>query len=118
MTTVSILPRRLRMDRVVARLGQTAMHAEVARVGIGKQPLVQARVTVDHLDVPELAQTPPECLGARRKSGKRDGREESDPGNFRKLLRPNQQRPCERRVAEQEGGITPLHSTFRVPACL
>ena len=43
-----------RLDRVVARLGNTAMHADLARIGIGKQPLVQARLTVDQLDIAEL----------------------------------------------------------------
>src|SRR5207342_2455642 len=43
-----------RMDQILARLGKTVMHAEVARVGIGKQPLVQAKLIVDYIDVPEL----------------------------------------------------------------
>ena len=49
-----------RLDHVIARLGNTALHAEMASVGIGKQPLVQAHLTVDHLDVPQLeAMLPP-----------------------------------------------------------
>ncbi len=43
-----------RLSSFSARLGNTAMSAEVARVGITRQPLVQAHVTVDNLDVEEL----------------------------------------------------------------
>jgi uncharacterized protein involved in outer membrane biogenesis len=61
-----------RLDRVNARLGDTVMHAEVARTGIGKQPLVQAKLVVDHLDVPQLEAMlpPPEAKPAQTtKSG-------------------------------------------------
>jgi uncharacterized protein involved in outer membrane biogenesis len=58
-----------RMDHVVARLGKTSMRAEMARTGIGKQPLVQARLMVDELDVPELeAMLPPPDPNAPRRA--------------------------------------------------
>ncbi|HTS55038.1 MAG TPA: AsmA family protein, partial [Burkholderiales bacterium] len=43
-----------RLSPFTARLGNTTMSAELARVGITRQPLVQARVTVEDLDVEEL----------------------------------------------------------------
>jgi uncharacterized protein involved in outer membrane biogenesis len=49
-----------RLDRITARLGKTELHADLSRTGIDKHPLVQARVVVDQLDVPELeAMLPP-----------------------------------------------------------
>ncbi len=43
-----------RLNPFTARFGNTTVSAELARVGIGRQPLVQARVLVENLDVDEF----------------------------------------------------------------
>lgn len=43
-----------RLSPFTVRLGRTAMSAELARVGIGRQPLIQARLVVDNVDAQEL----------------------------------------------------------------
>ena len=57
------------LSPLTVRLGKTAMHADLARVGIGKQPLVTAALTVDNLDVKELeSMLPPKDPKAPAKS--------------------------------------------------
>jgi AsmA family protein len=43
-----------RLSGFILRLGRTAMTGELARVGIGRQPLIQARLDVEQIDVQEL----------------------------------------------------------------
>ncbi len=43
-----------RLSPFTARLGRTAMSADLARVGIGRQPLIQARLVVENVDAQEL----------------------------------------------------------------
>ncbi|MCW5622220.1 MAG: AsmA family protein [Burkholderiales bacterium] len=46
--------REWRLDDYQFRLGRTRMSGTFARVGLEQQPLIQAHVDLDHLDVPEL----------------------------------------------------------------
>ena len=43
-----------RLSPFTVRLGNTSMRVDLARVGIGGQPLVQARLVADNLDIDEL----------------------------------------------------------------
>jgi AsmA family protein len=57
------------LDPLTVRLGNTAMRAALARVGIGTQPLVKAALAVDNLDVKELeGMLPPRDPNAPAKS--------------------------------------------------
>jgi uncharacterized protein involved in outer membrane biogenesis len=51
---VTIRQDEWRLSGFAFRLGRTAINAEVARVGIGRQPLIKARLDVDQIDVQEL----------------------------------------------------------------
>ena len=58
-----------RLNPFSARFGNTVMSAELARVGIDRQPLVQARVLVQNLDVDEFERMlPPSDPNAPAKS--------------------------------------------------
>jgi uncharacterized protein involved in outer membrane biogenesis len=60
-----------RLSGFVFRLGRTVMTGEFARVGIGRQPLIQARLDVDQIDVAELESMlpPPKPKPATAASG-------------------------------------------------
>ncbi|MEX0959631.1 MAG: AsmA family protein [Burkholderiales bacterium] len=49
-----------RLDGVVFQLGRTTLNLDLARTGIGKQPLIQARLDVVNIDVDELESLLPE----------------------------------------------------------
>jgi hypothetical protein len=58
-----------RLSPLTLRLGNTALRADLARVGIGRQPLVQAKLAIDNLDVDELEHMlPPPDPKAPKKS--------------------------------------------------
>jgi hypothetical protein len=52
--SVHIRSDQWRLDDFLFRLGRSAIAGQVAQVGIGRRPLIQARLNVDHLDVNEL----------------------------------------------------------------
>jgi uncharacterized protein involved in outer membrane biogenesis len=60
-----------RLSGFVFQLGRTAMTGEFARVGIGRQPLIQARLDVGRIDVAELESMlpPPQPKPAATASG-------------------------------------------------
>lgn len=49
-----------RLDDGVVQLGRTALRADVARVGIGSEPLLTVRLAADQIDVKELESLLPE----------------------------------------------------------
>ena len=49
-----------RLDGVVFQLGRTILNLDLARTGIGRQPLIQARLDVVNIDVDELESLLPE----------------------------------------------------------
>jgi uncharacterized protein involved in outer membrane biogenesis len=48
-----------RLDDFLFRLGRSAIAGRFAQVGIGRQPLIQARLDVNHIDVSELERLRP-----------------------------------------------------------
>src|SRR5262249_34576485 len=50
-----------RLDNVLFRLGRTTLAANLARTGIGSQPLVQVKLAAEQIDVQELESLIPQA---------------------------------------------------------
>jgi hypothetical protein len=72
--SVRIRSDQWRLDDFLFRLGRSAIAGQVAQVGIGREPLIQARLNVDHLDVGELDRLRPPTQAAPKRTAEQTGK--------------------------------------------